>query len=93
MKVGFLFFVIFLLFHLCLSQTSGDAFIVSVLEYKKPKLEEASLRCYGTIITPSHVLTAASCVVVPSTSIIAIETSLDTGAPDGRPSTVCKPLS
>jgi hypothetical protein len=44
------------------AQTELSKFIVRVAHYRLPDLSTADNRCFGTVVSQFHVLTAASCV-------------------------------
>lgn len=51
---------------------SSARFIVYVAHYTPPNLNTALPRCAGTIISPSHILSTASCVMVDAQTAVAV---------------------
>lgn len=79
---------IFLVIQQCLAQSSG--FIVRVFQYTPPSFDTATLRCFATILTPNHVLATASCVIVPSSMRIGVQTDLGGSLTGGGWSSSCE---
>lgn len=72
-----------------IQQSSGqtDRFIVDVVSFTPPNHSPRILRCSGTVITPQHILTTASCASVSdSTQSLAIHvpTSSDSSVEGGK---------
>ena len=64
-------------------QTTGR-FIVNVVHYSPGSIQSPTVRCSGTIITSKHVLTTASCVTVPATLQVGIQTETSNGLSTGE---------
>lgn len=54
-------------------------FIVNVVHFAPGNSQSIAVRCSGTIITSEHVLTTASCVIVPATLHVGIQTETSAG--------------
>lgn len=66
-----------------LSQAQHQSFIVRVVQFIPPNVDINTFRCFGTVFTPNHVLTAASCATVLSPFAVACQHQEAIRAPDG----------
>lgn len=56
---------VFIVLTLVQQSVSESRFIVQIVHYTPPNLSQASkpvVQCYGTVISPNHVLTTAKCI-------------------------------
>lgn len=73
-----------------LLQTQSQSFIVGVVQFLPPNVNRFSFRCYGTVFTPNHVLTTASCASVVSPFAMACQHQEAIRSPDGTSIRTCK---
>lgn len=71
-------------------QAQSQSFIVGVVQFVAPNVNRFSFRCYGTIFTPNHVLTTASCASVVSPFAVACQHQEAIRSPNGTSIRTCK---
>ncbi|XP_037034422.1 uncharacterized protein LOC119073217 [Bradysia coprophila] len=69
--------------HNCYGQALESRFIVQLGHFTQPFLNQTVIRCAGTLISETHILCTASCVIVQSPAEIAVNIKVVTLVPEG----------
>jgi hypothetical protein len=70
---------VFIFFGFCSGQTGTSRFIVKLGQFTQPHIDDAIVRCVGTVVGRRHILAPANCAHVEATMEIAVIQEINDG--------------